>query len=416
MELKNDANGFIELGLSKKYAENLAENRIYSPTSIQKNTFKYIIIGKNMIASAKTGSGKTLAFILPLIEKHYKVEIYSNNIGEISSDDKERTTHEDKFISNAFSGWGKKSHKSQNEISKKKYPKSENAKSKKREPKILILAPTRELAAQIDESISLVTKSISSLAAYGGKDINSQINALKRGIDIITATPGRLLDHLNRNSLDLSHIEAIVIDEVDNMLLMGFEKDIESIYKFVPKRQKKNIQWLFFSATVDKKTKKLAYKYADNFLMIEEDREESPKIKERFIKTTDRNKYEDLFKLLKEENPFMAIIFTRTKARADKLEEKMKSEGFNCEKIHSDISQNKRERTLRDFKNLKIQYIIATDIAQRGLDIDGITHIINFDSPERQEDYIHRIGRTARMGKDGESITFLTDKDESIKI
>lgn len=379
MDVNKTAISFIELGLSEKYSNTLAKNRIYKPTSIQKNTFYHILDGKDVIASAKTGSGKTLAFLLPLLERYYK----DDNDLDIAS--------------------------SSGDSAKKN-------KEKKRKPRILILAPTRELAAQIDKSISLVSDSISTLAAYGGKDINSQINSLNRGVDIITATPGRLLDHLNRNSLDLSHIEAIVIDEIDNMLLMGFEKDIESIYKYIPKRQKNNVQWLFFSATIDKKTKKLAYKYSDNFTIIEEKEEKLPKIKERFIHTTDRNKYDDLFNLLRDENPFMAIIFTRTKARADKLEEKMKAEGFNCEKIHSDISQNKRERTLRDFKNLKIQYIIATDIAQRGLDIDGITHIINFDAPERQEDYIHRIGRTARMGKDGESITFLTEKDVFIKL
>ncbi|EPS56144.1 TPA: DEAD/DEAH box helicase [Clostridium botulinum] len=346
---------FEELGLSDSIIYVLKKQRIIEPTPIQEESIMLIKSGNDVIAEAQTGTGKTLAFLLPMFEN-------------ISPD------------IDAIQG--------------------------------LIITPTRELAIQITEEAMKLkeAKDLNILAAYGGKDIGSQIKKLKNNIHLVIATPGRLLDHLNRNTLNFKDLKTLVLDEADEMLLMGFKNDVRSIIENTPRKR----QTLCFSATMNSEVKKLAYKNMRDpkLIIIEKEEVTLKNIKQVLIETTDRRKQEDLCKILDEENPFMAIIFCRTKRRVDTLEEALYKKGYNCEKLHGSITQPKRERIMRSFKNLEIQYLIATDVAARGLDITGVTHVFNYDIPENAESYIHRIGRTGRAGEKGYTFLFVAPKDE----
>ena len=345
---------FKELGISTGLVSELNKMGINSPTPIQQEAIPLIINKKDIIAQSQTGTGKTFAFLLPIFE----------NIN----------------------------------------PKDNNIQA-------LIITPTRELAIQISEAAEKLNKAkeINILAAYGGKDIKSQLNKLKRNIHLVIATPGRLLDHLDRESINLSKLKTLVIDEADQMLLMGFKNEMEAIIKETNKKR----QTLCFSATMDSDVKKLAYRHTKDAAEITIKSKEITldTIRQEVVETTDRHKKDALCKVLNEDNPFMAIIFCRTKRRVDALEEALSIDGYNCEKLHSDISQSKRERIMKSFRKADIQYLIATDVASRGLDITGITHIYNYDIPETSEDYIHRIGRTGRAGKYGYTCMFVDPKN-----
>lgn len=348
---------FKQLGISDNITSILKTNGITNPTEIQEKSIKDILNGKDIIAEAQTGTGKTLAFLLPIFE---------------------------------------------------------NIKPNSKDIECLIITPTRELALQITEEAEKLKqgKDIGVLAMYGGKDIGSQLNKLKGNIQIIIATPGRLLDHIKRKTVDLKKLKTIVIDEADQMLLMGFRNEIDSIMKERPKK----VQTLCFSATMDSAVKKLAYRYMKEPVVISVKKEEVTldNIKQEVVETTDRLKREALCTVLDEDNPFMAIIFCRTKRRADELEVVMHRKGYNCKVIHSDIPQNKRERIMKSFRNADIQYLIATDVASRGLDISGVDNIYNYDIPEKVETYIHRIGRTGRAGEKGYTCLFVDPKDSRI--
>ena len=345
---------FKELGISNDLENILRKSGIKTPTPIQQNSISHILNNKDIIAEAQTGTGKTLAFLLPIFEN---ISLNSNGI------------------------------------------------------QALIISPTRELALQITEEANKLSaaKNIGVLSMYGGKDIGSQIKKLKGNIKLIIATPGRLLDHLERKTINLSNLKTIVLDEADQLLLMGFKNEIESIMKETPKKK----QTLCFSATMDSSVKKLAYRYMKDPINITIEKEEITlsNIKQEVVETTDREKREALCKVLNEDNPFMAIIFCRTKRRADELEIVMHKRGYNCTVIHSDIQQSKRERIMKSFRNADIQYLIATDVASRGLDISGASHIYNYDIPENVETYIHRIGRTGRAGESGYTCLFVDPKD-----
>ena len=267
------------------------------------------------------------------------------------------------------------------------------------------------MAIQITEEATKLNeaKNINILAAYGGKDIGSQINKLKKNIHLIIATPGRLLDHLDRGTIDLSKIKTFVLDEADQMLLMGFKNEVEAILSKTSNKR----QTLCFSATMNSQVKKLAYRYMTDPMEISIKKAEVTldSIKQEVVETTDRWKQDALFKVLNEDNPFMAIIFCRTKRRVDALEEAMAKNGYNCAKLHSDIQQSKRERIMKSFRNADIQYLIATDVASRGLDISGVDNIYNYDIPETAADYVHRIGRTGRAGKGGYTCMFIDPKN-----
>ena len=335
---------FKNLNIASNLINLLSKNGIVNPTPVQIDTIPEIIKGKDIIAKSKTGSGKTLAFLLPLLQG----------------------------LSNEA-----------------------------KNPEVLVLSPTRELAIQItDEANKFNINEIGILAAYGGKDVGSQLKKLNRGVNLVIATPGRLLDHIERDSINLSKIKTVVIDEADQMLLMGFKNEIEKVMSRVPKKT----QVLCFSATIDSTVKKLAYRYMEDPKVIDITENESskvPNITQEVIKTTDRWKVDALAKALEEDNPFMAIIFCRTKRRADELELKLAEKGIKAAKLHSDIPQSKREKLMKSFKACDIQYLIATDVAARGIDVSGVTHIYNYDCPENVESYIHRIGRTGRAGDSG---------------
>ena len=345
---------FKDLGISEPFVQVLKKSGIITPTPIQTECIPLIKDFKDIIAEAQTGTGKTLAFLLPLFE----------NI----SPEMDAT-------------------------------------------QALIITPTRELALQItEEANKLATaKPINVLAAYGGRNIGSQLNKLKGTIHLIIATPGRLIDHIERGTIDLNQIKTVVIDEADQMLLMGFRNEVDQILKATPR----NRQTLCFSATMTPNVKKLAYRYTYSPInvAIEPKKVTNDTIHQEVIETTDRWKADTLCQVLEEDNPFLAIIFARTKRRADELFAKMKKRGFNVQVIHSDIAQNKRERILKSFRNADLQYLIATDVASRGLDISGVTHIYNYDVPETPEIYIHRIGRTGRAGDDGYTCMFVAPKD-----
>lgn len=347
---------FKELGLSNNLVDILKKNGISSPTPIQRQSIPLIKNGSDIIAEAQTGTGKTLAFLLPIFE----------NI----------------------------------------HPEAKGIQA-------LILTPTRELAIQIGNEAEKLKKGkdINILAAYGGKDINPQLKKLNNNIQLIIATPGRLLDHLRRKTIDLSKLKTFVLDEADQMLLMGFRNEVEDVMKECPK---KNLQVLCFSATMDPAVKKLSYRYMTDPAIVSVEKEEVTldSIKQEVVETTDRHKRESLFAAIDEDNPFMAIIFCRTKRRADDLETAMKARKYNCMKIHSDVPQNKRERIMKSFRNADIQFLIATDVAARGLDISGVTHIYNYDIPEHVESYIHRIGRTGRAGESGYTCMFIDPKNK----
>ncbi|NOH16998.1 DEAD/DEAH box helicase [Clostridium cochlearium] len=346
---------FKELGISNDLIQNLKTQGINTPTPIQEESIRLIKNGNDIIAEAQTGTGKTLAFLLPMFEN------MSPNIDTIQG---------------------------------------------------LIVTPTRELAIQITEEAMKLKKSkdLNILSAYGGKDIGSQLNKLKGNIHLIIATPGRLLDHLERNTIDLKNLKTLVLDEADQMLLMGFKNEVEKIIKHSSTKH----QTLCFSATMNSDVKKLAYRYMKDpkQVIIQKQEVTLKNIKQVVIETTDRKKLDTLCKVLDETNPFMAIIFCRTKRRVDKLEVDLYQRGYNCKKLHGDLTQSKRERVMKDFKNTDIQYLIATDVAARGLDITGVTHIYNYDIPENAESYIHRIGRTGRAGEKGWAYLFIDPKDK----
>ena len=346
---------FSDLNINKNLISLLNKHGIKTPTAIQEEAIPYILSGKDFIGEAKTGTGKTLAFLIPLIQ---------------------------------------------------------NINAKNNNTQLLIVAPTRELAIQITEEANKLNynNELNILAAYGGKDIGSQLKKLKNNIHIIIATPGRLIDHIKRGSINLKNLKSLVIDEADQMLLMGFKNEIDEIMKAVPKKR----QTLCFSATMDSQVKKLAYRYmnAPVFVDIKDETPTVDKIKQEVVFSSDRWKQDSLCTVLQEDNPFMAIIFCGTKRRADVLEIALHQKGFNCAKIHSDVPQNKRERIIKSFRNADIQYLIATDVAARGLDVTGVTHIYNYDIAESAEIYIHRIGRTGRAGEEGYTCMFVAPKDE----
>ena len=345
---------FKDLGIQNSIVKLLQKNGITEPTPIQEACIPLIKEGKDIIAQAQTGTGKTLAFLLPLFE----------------------TIKPDQLTT-----------------------------------QVLILTPTRELALQISEVAKQLAEliNIQVLEIYGGRNIGSQLKKLTGPVQMVIATPGRLIDHLERESLDLSKLTTLVIDEADQMLLMGFKNEVDRILRQTPR----NRQTLCFSATMQPNVKKLAYHYTydPQVVTIEPKKIILEAISQEVVLTTDREKFQCLANALDEDNPFLAIIFCRTKRRADELYAKMKKNKYNVDVIHSDIAQNKRERILKSFRNADLQYLIATDVASRGLDINGITHIYNYDVPELPDTYIHRIGRTGRAGDEGYTCMFVTAKD-----
>lgn len=347
-------NKFEKLGINEKIIKKLNKLGIKNPTSIQEESIELILKGKDLIGEAPTGTGKTFAYLLPIMN------ISTKNKNGIQS---------------------------------------------------LILSPTRELAIQISEEAKKINiNNLNILTIYGGKEYSKQIRESKENIDIIIATPGRLIDFINQGLIKLNSLKHLILDEADQMLLMGFQNDVETIVKASNKKR----QSLCFSATLNKEVKKLAYKITKEATLIQIKNEQTNKIKKYLVETSDREKIDALCTILNDTKPFMGIIFCRTKARVDKLEKRLEERNYNVQKLHSDIIQVKREKILKSFRAAEIQFLVATDVASRGLDITGVTHIFNYDSPEQAESYIHRVGRTARANELGESYLFTTNKDKEI--
>jgi len=345
---------FTDFKIDSSYLDILKKQGIINPTKVQEKVIPQVIAGNDMIVQSPTGTGKTLAYLLPILS------LINQNSDDLQG---------------------------------------------------LIIVPTRELALQISTVAKSLTENnnINILPLYGGISGSSQMNKLKKQPQLIVATPGRLIDHLRQNNITLNDIKFLVLDEADQLLLTGFKPEIDYVVLNSPGSR----QTLFFSATLPPQIKKLAYRYTcqPEYINYSQTHDEAEYISQEVILTTARQKFPTLEIVLDEENPYLAIIFCRTKRRANELLEKMKKYKFNVDVIHSDIAQNKRERILKSFRNGDLQYLIATDVAARGLDISYITNIYNYDVPETPEIYIHRIGRTGRAGESGVSSTFVTEED-----
>ncbi|MDQ0218616.1 DEAD/DEAH box helicase [Peribacillus cavernae] len=346
---------FARLRIGTELEKILTNSGITSPTPIQEKSIPEIAAGRDVITRAKTGTGKTLAFLLPILQK-VKPEL--------------------------------------NQV------------------QALIVSPTRELAIQITMELTKLLSAFEGMyaaAVYGGQDIERQMKKLKDPPSIIVATPGRLRDHVRRETINLGNVSTLVLDEADQMLHIGFLPEVEEIIDLVPSDR----QILLFSATMPDQVHSIARRFMHKpvTISVKSDRITVEKIRQLVIETTDRGKQAALFKVINEEQPFMAIIFCRTKRRVNKLNDALKNAGYNSEELHGDLSQSKRERVMKRFREAAIHLLVATDVAARGLDVEGVTHVFNYDVPEDAESYIHRIGRTGRAGEEGIAITFIAAKD-----
>lgn len=345
---------FNELNISNPVLKALEKMGFEEATPIQSETIPPAMEGNDVIGQAQTGTGKTAAFGIPMIEK---------------------------------------------------------LDAKKRIVQGLVVAPTRELAIQVAEELNRLSKftGIRALAVFGGQHMERQIRALKEGPQIVVATPGRLLDHMRRRTIRIDRVETTVLDEADEMLNMGFIDDIREILKAIPEER----QTLLFSATMPKEIRDIATN------MMKSPKEIKVKAKEMtvenidqfFIEIPEKFKFDTLNNHLDIHSPELAIVFARTKKRVDEITEGLQARGYRAEGIHGDLTQGKRTSVLNKFKNGRVDVLVATDVAARGLDISGVTHVYNFDIPQDPESYVHRIGRTGRAGRTGEAISFVTPRE-----
>lgn len=347
---------FSTLGLSTDLLRAVADEGYTTPTPIQQQAIPAVLQGHDIFASAQTGTGKTAGFTLPLLQR----------------------------------------------LSTKSSVKGQ------RHPRALILTPTRELAAQVSDSVRTYGKylSLKSAVVYGGVGIMPQVQALRRGVDIVVATPGRLLDHLGQKTLDLSHIEILVLDECDRMLDMGFIHDIRKIMAQLPSSR----QTLMFSATFSKPIQQLASTLLQSPVQIEvAPRNTAAEQVEQVVHPVDRDRKRELLSYMIGFNNWkQVLVFTRTKHGANRLAEQLAKDGLKTTAIHGNKSQAARTRALSDFKQGKVRVLVATDVASRGLDIDQLPHVVNFELPDVPEDYVHRIGRTGRAGNEGRAISLVS--------
>lgn len=347
---------FTDLGLSEPLLRAIAEEGYTSPTPIQAKSIPAVLKGGDLLAAAQTGTGKTAGFTLPILQR---------------------------LSSGVKSGSGK------------------------RLLKVLILTPTRELAAQVQESVMTYGKytSLKSAVIFGGVGANPQIKAIAAGLDILVATPGRLLDLMSQKCVSLNDIEILVLDEADRMLDMGFLRDIKKILAVLPKKR----QNLLFSATFSDEIKSLADGLLNSPELIEVARSNSAnEAIAQLIHLVDRTKKQPLLAhLIKTNNWKQVLVFTRTKHGANKLVTQLEKDGITCMAIHGNKSQTARTKALADFKAGKLTALVATDIAARGIDIDQLPHVVNYDLPNVSEDYIHRIGRTGRAGSNGVAVSLV---------
>ncbi len=346
---------FKALGLSQDVLKVLERKGFEEPSPIQEQAIPLILEGKwDLIAQAQTGTGKTAAFGIPLLEK---------------------------------------------------------LKSAKGAIQALILVPTRELAIQVAEELGSlrVNKSVEIVPIYGGQSMQEQLRRLKKGKDIIVATPGRLIDHLQRKTINLSELSYVVLDEADEMLRMGFIDDVETILKAAPKERRT----FLFSATMPKPILNITDKYMRDKKIVSVKKEQlSSNLTEQiYFEVKKGDRFDALCRIIDFEDEFYAVVFCRTKLDVDDLSKQLLGRGYTVEALHGDVSQNIRELRLKKFKEKKANILVATDVAARGIDVNNLTHVINFALPQSAETYVHRIGRTGRAGKQGVAITFITPSE-----
>ncbi len=351
-ESKPEITSFEDLNLDRKILAALKEMGFEEPSPIQKGAIPMALEGEDLIGQAQTGTGKTAAFGIPIIQK----------INE-----------------------------------------------KDRHIQALVMSPTRELCIQVADEISKIgkTKRIRVLPVYGGQPIERQIRSLKRGIQVVIGTPGRLLDHIRRGTIDLEYVNFLVLDEADEMLDMGFVDDMENIIKNVPPER----QTMLFSATMPRPILSISKKYmrAPKVVAIHKEVVTAPTIDQYYYET--RDKVDGLCRILDTTDDCKMIIFCRTKKGVDELVIALATRGYEAEGLHGDLSQNQRDRVMKKFRSGQVDILVATDVAARGLDIDNITHVVNFDVPSDSESYVHRIGRTGRAGNTGVALTFITPRE-----
>jgi ATP-dependent RNA helicase DeaD len=345
---------FEEFNLHPAVLKAIHEMGFEESTPIQEKAIPIALEGRDLIGQAQTGTGKTAAFSIPLIQ---------------------------------------------------------NIDAKEENIVALIMTPTRELAIQVAEEIAKLSrfKGLRTLPIYGGQDIVKQIRALRQKPQIIIGTPGRLLDHINRKTIKLDKVQTVILDEADEMLDMGFLDDINTILSKCPEER----QTMLFSATMPPNIKKLADTYLKNpeHVSVVPKQVSAPSVEQYYMEVQEQQKFEILSRLIDMEAPDLAIIFGRTKRRVDELSEALKKRGYSAEGLHGDLSQNQRDMVMRKFRDGSIDVLVATDVAARGLDVSGVTHVFNFDLPQDPESYVHRIGRTGRAGKEGVAITFVTPRE-----
>ena len=346
---------FSDLGLNSDILKAIDGMGFEEPSNIQAEVIPVILEGFDVIGQAQTGTGKTLAFGAPVLSK------FNGSEGKISS---------------------------------------------------IILTPTRELAIQVNDELVRVSKYSKTklLPVYGGQPIERQIKALRRGIDMVVGTPGRVLDLIRRNVIDLSGVKFLVLDEADEMLNMGFIDDIESIIQECGSDR----QTLLFSATMPNEIKKLAKRYMKSdakHISIVKNAMTVSTINQYYYEIKHKDRFESLCRILDVDEPTTAIIFCKTKRGVDELVESMQARGYNVEGMHGDMSQNQRMNTLRKFKEGNLEFLVATDVAARGIDVENVTHVINYDLPQDTESYVHRIGRTGRANKEGIAYTLVTARE-----
>ncbi|MGC5324021.1 DEAD/DEAH box helicase [Brevibacillus sp. SYSU BS000544] len=344
---------FSDFPLHKTILNAIHDMGFEEPSPIQASCIPKILEGGDLIGQAQTGTGKTAAFGIPLIEKMTP----SNKI------------------------------------------------------QALVLTPTRELAIQVSGELMRIAKykKIRTLPIYGGQSITHQIRALKQGVQVVIGTPGRVLDHLRRKTLRLDHVNMLILDEADEMLDMGFIEDIETIINHINEER----QTLLFSATMPSEIKRLAHRYMKKPETIAVSREEvtAPLIEQVYYKVFDRNKLDSLCRILDSEDVELGIIFCRTKRGVDELTETLQARGYLADGLHGDLSQAQRDKVMKAFREGTIEFLIATDVAARGIDVGNVSHVINYDIPQDSESYVHRIGRTGRAGRKGIAMTLVTPRE-----
>lgn len=345
---------FKTLGIGDEIIRSLNDMGFEEPTPIQEQAIPEAMAGKDLVGQAQTGTGKTAAFGIPLIEK------IRHTAGRTQG---------------------------------------------------VILTPTRELAIQVAEELNKLGQyaGVFALPIYGGQEIGRQIKSLRKNPQIIVATPGRLMDHMERRNIRLGDTKIVILDEADEMLNMGFIDDIEKILKETPESR----QTLLFSATMPRAIQNLSQKFLKNptFVSIKAKEVTVPLVEQFYLEVPDRQKFDVLCRLLDIQAPELAIAFGRTKRRVDELSEALKKRGYSAEGIHGDLTQAKRDSVLRQFRDGVIDILVATDVAARGLDVSGVSHVYNFDIPQDAESYVHRIGRTGRAGNTGAALTFVIPRE-----